>query len=216
MVAINSLSFVISLIFAIIYAALTIFSIYCLYKFFQEKKINKLINRGLKIVFAGVIVFALGFCICLQTEYGTYDKVKEYAQIETTEETVDPNNTIESSVADTKTVVDEEVTAENFQNLGDVLAENPTVIAGLATSLIANILVVIGLIFMLIGGFKKNGKTLFAAVAVFCLVLVVYSLISVSVMAPDLLGINSRFSNYAFAFFVAFMSAYVYVTNIEE
>lgn len=204
------------MVFAIIYAALTVFSAYCVYKFLKNLKFNKKIIKGIKLFLIAAVVAALGFCVFLQTEYGTYDKVKEYAQIATTEEVVESDSEDPEALSETRTVFDEEATQQNIENLGTVLAENPTVILGLLASIAANILAIIGLIFIVVGGFKKGGKTLFAAVAVFCLVLIVYSLVAVSVMAPDMLGTNSRFSTYSILLFSAFVSSYIYITNIEE
>lgn len=214
--ALNSYSVIVSMVFAIIYALLTIVSAYCVYKFYKTSKFNKKIKRGILFFVIAAVVAAIGFAAFVQTETGTYDKVKEYAQIATTEETVEPDSDDENAVAETKTVIDEEATTKNMEDLSQLLVDNPTVIAGLAASVIANILAVIALIFILIGAIKKGGKTMFAAVSIFCLVLIVYSLIAVSVMAPDYLGLNSRFANYAIVLFMTFLSAYVYVTNIEE
>lgn len=223
--AVNAYSFIFAMIFAVIFLILTVFSVYCVFKFYKGLNFNKLIKRGISLFVVAAIIFALGFTAFVQTEYGTYDKIKEYAQIVTTEETVEPeiaaedeeaSEEVSEAVAETKTVIDEEATAQNLEDLSQVLIDNPTVIAGLAANVIANLLAVIALIFILIGGFKKKGKILFSAVSIFCLVLIVYSCVSVSVMAPDLLGLNSRFSNYAIVLFLAFLSSYVYVTNIEE
>lgn len=230
LLALNSYSFVISIIFCAIYVVLSVVALVCSYKFLKALNIDKRINRGLFLFVISALIIALSTIVFLQPESGTFDRVKENAQIETkTAEvivnlpTVDSNNP-EAASTDTDTngidkttvVIDIEKTCENAVKLADVFTESPIVACNLLCSLVGFILAIISFVFIAIGGIKKDGYLVFALFAIFCVILVAFSVFSVSAMDANMIGINSRFAHYAIVLFTAFLGAYVYITNVEE
>ena len=211
LLSLNSRSFPFALVFCIIYFLLTVFAAYCIYMFFKNKKLNKLLSRGIKIFLIGAIVGALSLAVFYQPESGTYAKVKDQGIIAMKDEVVDS----ESDTQETQEVFDADATMENLATVGEMVA-HPLIIGNIALTFASLVLSIIAFIFMIIGGFKKQGKLFFAAVSIFCLILVLYSIVSFLVMDTSIMGLNSRFASYSIVLFMAFLGSYIYITDIKE
>lgn len=211
LLALDSHSFPFALVFCVIYFLLTVFAAYCIYKFLKKMKFNKQLSRGIKLFLISAILAALAFVAFYQPESGTYAKVKDQGIIATKTEVVDS----ESETQETQEVFDADVTMENLNTVGEMLC-NPLTIGNLALTFVSIVLAIIAFIFMIVGGFKKQGKLLFAAFSVFCLVLVLYSLVTFIVMDTSLMGLNARFASYSIVLYMAFLGSYIYITDVKE
>lgn len=241
--ALDAYSFPFAIVFCIIYFLLTVFAAYCIYKFFKKSKFNKLLSRGIKLFLISAILGALSFVAFYQPESGTYAKVKDQGIIAMKDEVVDSasandtekndESTIESNgsseagsngasetesntdAQETYEVVDMDATMENLSTVAEMIS-NPLTIAHIITVAISCIFAIIAFIFMVIGGFKKKGKLLFAAASIFCLVLLLYSIGSFLAMDTSMMGLNGRFGIYAVVMFMAFLGSYIYITDVKE
>lgn len=211
LLSINSHSFAFALVFCIIYFLLTVFAVNCICKYFKSTKFNKTIKRGVNLFLIASVIFALGLTVFVQPESGTYKKIKEDAVIATKTEVVDSD----SDATETQEVFDADTTMQNFQNAIDD-ASNPFIIGNLFCSLVSGLLAIVALIFIIVGGFKKSGNMIFATVAIFCCVLLLYSIVANIVMDTDVFGLNSRFASYSIVLFTAFLSSYIYITDVKE
>ncbi len=210
--ALDSYSLVLSLIFSIIYAILIVVSGVCIWKFIKKLNFNKLLNRGIKLFIVASMILALGTTIFLQPQSGTYQKIKDDAVIVTKDQPVED---ADGNLTETQEVIDMDATIESFSNLAEPLS-NPLMIGNLASVVVALVLSVIAFIFSIIGGFKKKGNILFGAFAIFCCVMVLYTIFAFLFGESSLIGLNTRFALYAIVLFTAFMSSYIYITYIEE
>lgn len=210
--ALNSYSLVLSLIFSIIYAVLTVFACYCTWKFFKTTDFNKTLKKAVSLFILAAVVLSLGSNIFLQPEAGTYNKLAEQPIIGTSVQAVEDE---EGNLTDSVDQFDMDATNENIQAAFDIV-NNPLMIGNMAVACVSFILGLVALIFMIVGGFKKKGMPFFAGVAIFCAILFIYAAISFFTGASESLGITSRFVNYSFVLIIGILSSYVYVTNIEE
>lgn len=96
------------------------------------------------------------------------------------------------------------------------MVAHPLTIGNIALTFASLVLSIIAFVFMIIGGFKKQGKLLFAAASIFCLVLVLYSIVSFLVMDTSTMGLNARFASYSIVLFMAFLGSYIFITDVKE
>ena len=211
MLALDSFSFAYAIAFAAIYLLLTAFAAFCTYKFFKASKLNKTLKKGIVMFLLSAVIVAVGTSVFFQPELGTLDKVKENVAIGTTTEIVDSD----SDMTETKDVFSVDATLDNLSKAAEAMA-HPLTVGCVACSVVGTILAIISFVFIAIGGFKKQGKQMFSAVAIFCGVLVLYSVIAVGFLDANIVGLSSRFGGYAIVAFLAFLSSYIYVSDIKE
>lgn len=216
--ALDSYSFVFSVILTVIMVLLFAFSAFCIWKFAKKNYKNKLLKKGFTLFLVMAIMSSITAVAFYTPKGGLFPKIKDYSQEVTRTETVASEEANDSSDASSaaatteKKVIDEEATAENHQKLMD-LVSNPGVIGKLAGILISVILCIISLALIFYGGFSKGGVLVIGIVALASLTFFLYGLISSAFFNPDTFGINSRFVIYSALMFTAFVGSYIYVNT---
>lgn len=211
LLALDSFSFAYAIGFAIIYLILTAFAAYCTYKYFKASKFNNKLKRGISMFLLSAVIVAAGTSLFYQPELGSLDKVKENVAIGTTTEVVDSD----SDMTETTEVFSMDATLDNLSNAGEAMA-HPLMIGNVACSVVGTILAIVAFVFIALGGFKKQGNQLFSALAIFCGVLVVYSVVAVCFLDANIIGLSTRFGSYSIVVFLAFLGTYIYVSDIKE
>lgn len=211
LLALDARSFPFALVFCIIYLLLSVFAAYCIYKFFKNSKFNKQISLGIKLFLISAIVAGLSLAVFYQPESGILAKVKDQGIIATKTEVIDS----ESETQETQEVFDMDTSMENLATVGEMLS-HPLTIGNLVCGFISVVLAIVAFILLVIGGFKKHGKIIFGAVSIFCLVLVLYSIVSFFVMDVNIIGLSTRFASYSIVLFMAYLGSYIYVTSVKE
>ena len=210
--ALDSYSFVLSLVFSIIFALIAVVAAYCVWRFFKNTNFNKNLKKSISVGCFALVIFALGTTIFLQPETGTYPKFIEKAVISTTQTDVQDGA---GNVTETTETFDMDGTIENFKGAFEEI-NNPLMLGNFICGVASGILAFIAMIFGVIGGFKKGGNIIFAALSIFFGIMLIYTAISFFFGELDLLGLNTRFGTYSIVAFVAFAGSFIYVTNIKE
>lgn len=217
--ALNSYSLPISLAFSIIYALLTLFAGICICKYIKDTKFNKTLKRGLRLFLMACVVLAIGSNIFLQPKAGTYNTIQDSPIIGTSTQAVQDE---EGNYTDSVESIDFEATTNNLSAIADSTSE-PLMIGNMIIVAVSFVWGLAALIMIIVGGFKKKGNSMFAGLAIFFTIMMLYS--AVGFFFPDFnffagasesLGLTSRFMNYTFVLLPAIFGAYIYVTDIKN
>ena len=208
----DSNSFVIGLIFILLYLILALFSAFCIYRFFKSKRVNKLMKRGLLILMIGIFVTVLSMCIFNTQNASTQNGIISAAQIVTKTENVQSDD---GESSETKTVVDEDATSKNEERFSELMSQ-PDVLANGITASVATLLCLAAYVLIALGGFKKRGILFMGCIAIASGIFLLFGLIAPSFLGSDIFGINSRFAFYCDGLFLALASSYIYVTFKEK
>ena len=224
--ALNSHCFIMSMVLLGIACVLTLVAVFCVFKFFKDKNINKILKNGIILFIVAAIIASVGTLGAMQPESGMITNIKDKSEVVMKTETVTtaednvvnadgtPSGVEDSgeSTTETREVVDEEATSANFQEIVDTI-QNPLLISSIAVIVLAALLGLISFVMIIIGGFKNDGISILAFFAIFCAVLVVFSIVACIVFNVDMFGTSLRFSSYAPFVFLALMCGFIYVTN---